>query len=120
VFALEGGERFGECAIGEAVGLGRNDEVGTLGLAEEVDELAVAGLGRDVAVDEADGEGESFALGEVGLDEAGPFGGYGFGDFGVAVSGEIGEDERGPGLDLIACALVQREEVDGASAAWGG
>lgn len=55
VLALEGGEAFGEGVAGEAVGLGGDDEEGALGVAEEVDELAVAGLGRDIAVYQADG-----------------------------------------------------------------
>ena len=39
------------------------------------------------------------------------------GDFGVAVSGQIGEDERGAGFNLVAGAFMKGEEVDGAGAA---
>ena len=95
MLALQGGERLGERVVGETVGLGGDDEEGALALAEEVDELAVAGLGRNVAVHQADAEGEGLALGEVGLDELRPFRGDGLGDFGVAVAGQVGEDERG-------------------------
>jgi len=120
VLALEGRERFGERVVGEAVGFSGDDEVGTLGVTEEVDELTVAGLWRDVAVYQTDGEGEGLALGEVGFDEVGPLGGDGFGYLGVAVAGQVGEDERGSGFDFVARALVQREEVDGTGAAGGG
>jgi len=95
VLAFEGGQGLGEGVVGEAVGFGAYDEVGTLRLLEEVDELLIAGLGRDVGVDQADAEGEGFALGDVGFDEGGPFGGDGFGNLGVAVAGQVGEDERG-------------------------
>lgn len=103
--------------MGEAVGFGGDDEERTLGVAEEVDENLIARLGWDITIHEADGEGEGVALGEVRLDEGRPLGGYGSGDFSVAIAGQVGKDKGWARLDFIACALVQREEVDGASSA---
>ena len=117
---LEGGDGLGELVAAEAVGFGADDEVGAAHGLESVDEEGVALLGRDVGVDEADTEGELFALADVGLDELGPFGGDGAGDLGVAVAGEVGEDEGGAGVEFELGTFVEREEVDGAGAAGGG
>lgn len=115
-------EAFLECAqiagalvAAEAIDLGGDDGEGASGGAEPVDELAVAGLGWDVGVDEADAEVECGARGEIGLNEGGPAGGDGFGDFGVAVAGEVGE------CQARALSLIQEQEkIDGAGAAWCG
>ena len=117
---FEGGEGFGELVAAEAVGFGADDEVGTVHGAEGVDEEGVAFLWGDVGVDEADAEGELLALGEIGLDEFGPFGGDGPGDFGVAVAGQVGEDERRTRGEFGFGAFMEGEEVDGAGAAGGG
>lgn len=62
----------------EAVDLGGDDgKVAACG-AEPVDELAIAGLRRNVGVDEADAEAECRAVVEIGLDEGRPSGGDGF------------------------------------------
>lgn len=82
----EEGERLVELALGDTVRFGANDEVGALHLLEEADEGGIRGLWGDIGVDKADGEGESFALGEVGFDESGPLAGDGFADFGVTVA----------------------------------
>jgi len=80
---------------------------------KKFDELHVGLLRRDVAVYEAEAECESGALGEIGLDEFGPLGGNGFGDFRVAVAGEVGKVH----LWLLALGRVSNgEKVDGASA----
>jgi hypothetical protein len=115
----EGFEALGEDVVADAVGLGADDEIGALHGLEELDELGVGGLRGDVSVYEADAEGEGFAFGEVGLDELGPLGGDGFGDFGVTVAGEVGEDHGRTHLFLFASAFMQGEEVDGAGAAGG-
>ncbi len=76
----------------------------------------VALLRGNVGVDQADAEGKLFAFGEVGFDELGPLGGDGFGDLGITVAGKVGEDQRWSHIELGFCAVVEREEVDGASA----
>ncbi len=120
VGGFEGGYGFGELVAAKAVGFGADDEVGAVHGLEGVDELGVAVLGRDVGVDEADAEGKLLAFAEVGLDEAGPVGGDGFGDLSVAVAGEVRENEGGADVEFGFCAFVEGEEVDGAGAAWGG
>ena len=99
------------------VDFGADDDEIAADVAEIFDELQVAFLGGNVGVDEADAEFELFAIGEIGIDEVGPAGGNGFGDFGVAVAWEVGED------DFIAAGLAffgESEEIDGAGAAGGG
>jgi hypothetical protein len=61
-------------------------------MAEPVDELFVAWLRGDVRIDEADAEAECLAFFEIRLDEGGPLGGDGLGDFRVAVARQVGED----------------------------
>ena len=108
---------LGAAVSGELVGLGGDDEQVALDGLEEVDELGVGLLRRDVAVDEAEAEGERWSLSEVGFDELGPLGGDGFRDFGVAVSRQVGEEH----LRLLALGLVgDGEEVDGAGASGSG
>lgn len=80
---------------------------------EKFDELHVGLLRRDVTVYKAKAERESRSLGEIGLDEFGPLGGDGLGDFRIAVAGEVGEVH----LWLLALRRVSNgEKVDGASA----
>jgi hypothetical protein len=104
----------------EAVRFGGYDQVGALHLLQGGDQHRVALLRGDVGVDQADAEGKLLALVQIGFDECGPLRGDRLRDFGVAVAGQVGEDERGPGGELLWCALVQRKEVDGACAAWSG
>lgn len=81
---------------------------------EKFDELHVGLLRRDVAVDQAEAERERGALSEIRLDEFGPLGGDGLGDFRIAVAGQIGEIH----LRLLALGRVgDGEKVDGACAA---
>ena len=120
VCLFECGDGFGELVAAKAVGFGADDEVGAMHGLEGVDEEGVALLRGDVGVDETDAEGELFALADVGLDELGPLGGDGARDLGVAVAGEVGEDEGGAGVEFELGAFVEREEVDGACAAGGG
>lgn len=108
---------LGASVAGEFVGFGGDDDQIAACVLEEFDELRVGGLRRYVAVDEAKAERKCVALGEVRLDELWPLGGDGFGDFGVAVAGKIGEVE----LRLLTLRRVgDGEEVDGASAARSG
>ncbi len=112
--AAEGQFGLGAAISGEAVGLGGDDEVRAVDVAEEFGELDVAGLRGDVGVDEAEAEGERGAFGEVWLDEFGPPGGDGSGDFGVAVAGKVGKEE----IWLLSFGRGgEAEEVDGACAA---
>ena len=108
---LRGRQSFDSCVSGEPVGLGAHDEEFPLDGTEIFDELLVAGLRRDVGVDEADAEGEGFAFVEVGLDEVGPFGGDGLRDFGVAVAGQVGEDERGAEVCLARRASWRAKKL---------
>lgn len=113
----EGGVRLGASIAGELVGFGGDDDEVSAGVLEKLDELDVRLLGRDVAVHEAEAEGERGTLGKIRLDEFGPLGGDGFGDFGVTVAGEIGEVE----LWLLALRRVGNgEEIDGAGSSRGG
>lgn len=114
---FEGGLGFAASVAGELVGFCGDDDEVAARLLEKFDELDVGLLRRNVAVHEAEAEGEGGALGEVRLDEFWPLGGDGFGDFGVAVSGQVGEIH----LRLLALGRVgDREEVDGAGASGSG
>jgi len=111
------GLRFGATVAGELVCLGGDDDKATACVLEEFDELDVGLLWRNVAVDKTQAERERGAVGEVGLDKFRPLGGDGFGDFCVAVSGQIGEVHLG----LLALGCVgDGEEIDGSSTSGGG
>lgn len=109
----QGGEGFGAAVAGEAVGFGADDEEIAAGVGEEFEELRVALSGGDGGVDKADAEGERGAVAQVRLDEFGPFGGDRFGDFRVAVAGQVGEEELGRAVGRGR----EREKVDGTGAA---
>lgn len=80
---------------------------------QELDELHVRLLRRNIAVDQAEAECESGALAEIRLNEGGPLSRDRFGDFSVAVAGKIREVHLG----LLAVGRVgDGEEIDGASA----
>jgi len=79
---------------------------------QSLDELRVAGLGRNVGVNEADAECERLPLGEVRLDELRPLRGNRLRDLRVAVAWKVSEDECRALIELLRRALVQREEVD--------
>ena len=65
----------------------------------------IAFLRRNVGVDQADAEGERFALLQIGLDETGPLAGDRLRYLGVAVTWEVGENQRGAVLALLFLAL---------------
>mgnify|MGYP001556549747 CR=1 FL=1 len=66
------GEGFGKRVVRETVGFRADYYKRTLHLLEEGDELRVAGLRRDVGIDQADAERQRLPLGEVGFDELWP------------------------------------------------
>jgi len=70
--------RTGAAVAGEFVGLGCDNDKTAASVFEKFDELHVGRLRRDVAVDEAEAEGERGAFGEIRLNEFGPLGGDGF------------------------------------------
>ena len=111
------GLRFGAAVTGELVCLGGNDDKATACVLEEFDELDVRLLWRNVAIDKTQAERERGAVGEVRFNEPRPLGGDGLGDFGVAVSRQIGEVH----LWLLALGCVgDGEEIDGSGASGGG
>ena len=114
---LECGEGLGELVAAQAIGLGADHQVRALHGVEGIDEQGIALLRGNVGVDQANAEGELFALGEVRFDELGPLGGDGLGDLGVSIAGQIREDERRTGVELGFGAVMEREEVDGPGAA---
>lgn len=113
----EGGVSVDASVAGELVGFGGGDDESPAGVAEEVKELNVGLLWRDIAVHQAQAEGEGGLFREIWLDKFWPLGGDGFGDFGIAVSGQVGEVH----LWLLALRRAgDRKEVDGAGASRSG
>ena len=93
---LEGGDALVEVVVREAIGLGAYDQVGALGLLEELDELGIACPVGGCWCRRGRCRGRvALAFCDVGLDEEGPLGGDGLRDLGIAVAGEVGEDEGG-------------------------
>lgn len=106
--------RLGAAIAGELVRFGCDHDEIAAGVLEEFDELYIGLLGRDVAIDQAKAEGESGTLGQIRLDELWPLCRDGFGDLGVAVSGQVGEVH----LRLLALGSIgDGKEVNGACAA---
>lgn len=78
---------------------------------QEFDELYIGLLRRDVAINQAEAERESGSPGEIRLDKFWPFGGDGFRDFCITISGQVGEVHLGL---LALWGVGYREKIDGA------
>src|SRR6202007_3457520 len=79
---------------------------------EEVEELAVARLRWDIRIDQRDTQSQGRALGKIRFDEAGPILRDFAGDLGVAVTGEVGENQ----LRLRLPGPANLKKVDAAGA----
>src|SRR5579864_1943199 len=84
-----------QLVVGDAVHFGSYDEMGTANGAQEFAQLLVARLGRNVGIHQRNAQRKSGALLEVRLNELLPAGGEFVRDLGVAVAGQIGEEEVG-------------------------
>src|SRR6266567_452007 len=116
ILLSESAQSIVKLIVGEPVALGGDEQEVAVGGAEEVQQLAVTLLGRDVGVDQNDAEAQRGAFVEVGFDELRPFLGNLAGNLGVAVAGEVGKNQLG--LRLSRPAYF--EEVNAAGAAWSG
>jgi len=111
----ERGQRFAQLIVGDAIGLGGDDEESPIMMAEPVEKLNVGGLGRDGDIHQRKAEGERGARLEIGIDETRPLHGELFGSAGVAVAGEIDKEHLG----VRPAGTAQVEEVDGLGASGG-
>ena len=113
IFLRQGAESAAQLIVREAVAFGGDEQEFAVGGGEEVQQLAVALLRRDVGIDQDDAQAQRGALVEIGLDEFGPFLGNLARNLGVAVAGEVGENQ----LRARLSGPADLEEVDGAGAA---
>lgn len=106
---LEGCVCLAAAIAGEFVGLGRDDDEVATCMFQELNQLDIRLLRRNIAVDQTEAQRQGRALGEVWLNEFWPFGGDGFGDFGVAISRQVGKIH----LRLLALRAVRNgKEID--------
>src|SRR5690242_18593579 len=105
-----------ELVVGDAVHFGRYYEMGAANGTQKLAELLVAGLGWNVGIYKRNAQRKSRALLEVGLNELLPAGGAVVRDLGVAVAGQVGEEQVGPWTSGPADGI----KIDAASPPWSG
>src|SRR5579862_8545404 len=116
IFVSQRSQDIVELIVGETVALGADQQKVAPAGGQEVQELAIVLLRRNVHIDQSNAEGESWALMEVRLYKLWPLLRNFARNFGVTVAREIGEDQLGTRFSGPA----NFKEVDAAGASRSG
>src|SRR5689334_9473488 len=114
MFPRERSQSAAQLVAGELVSLGGDDEEIALHCTQEMDELPVRLLRRDVGIYEHDGESQGIPVLQVGLNELGPLSRDFARNLGVTVAGQVYQQQ----FRVRLCGLgVNSDEVDRTRAA---